>query len=69
MHFLATRLGAFLVDAVLDWIADQVADEVKKQKFIFRHKAGWEKLTKKLAAAQTVDERIEATRDIARGSF
>jgi hypothetical protein len=69
MHFLATKLGGFLVDAVLDWIAGQVADEAKKRQFLARHKAKWKKLAANLVNAQTKEDRENAARDITRNSF
>ena len=69
MPFLQTKFGQLLVSAILNWVADQLADKIKRAKIMATHKRDLEKIITSLKTAETETERERATDELARNSF
>lgn len=69
MPFLSTKFGQLLVSAILNWIAEQLADKVKRAKIMEVHRREIEGLIANLKKAETETERERATDDLAHKSF
>jgi hypothetical protein len=69
LNWLIAKLSPLLIEACLDWLIEQLSDNIRRRRIIARHGKKIESAFARLKAAETDEQFREAANEVIKSSW